>query len=199
MNSAITFPPTRPILKIVRSSTSFAVSEEKWAATLKEERRRLHEDQEVLRVRETNLREYEARLRVLQAEIEAGSAVMTSTVRGSITPFLRPSSKTPFESEAALQAAWEKLHRARELLQSEENHLREERTILLDQQNDLQRRDEAVTAREARVAEREQLLVAAAAPVVMAEPIAGEHTMSAMTRLTRGPFKMARSVFGGKK
>jgi len=31
------------------------------------------------------------------------------------------------------------------------------------------------------------------------EPVASEHTMSAMTRITRGPFKMARSVFGSKK
>jgi hypothetical protein len=32
-----------------------------------------------------------------------------------------------------------------------------------------------------------------------AQPIAAEQTMSAVTRLTRAPFDMARSVFGGKK
>jgi hypothetical protein len=203
MNSAIVFPPVRPPLKLTRSSATtppFPLPDEKWAATLTEERRRLHEDQEALRVREANLREYEDRLRALQAEIEAGGgAARPAPVRSSTTPFVRPSTKAPFESDAALQSAWEKLHRARELLEAEQNHLRDERIILQDQQNDLQRRDEAVTAREAAVTEREQLLLAAAAPVVTGEPIASEHTRSAVTRFTRAPFDMARSVFGGKK
>jgi hypothetical protein len=56
-----------------------------------------------------------------------------------------------------------------------------------------------VAAREARVAECEQRIIAANPPAASGEPIAGEHTMSAMTRLTRAPFDMARSVFGGSK
>jgi len=199
MNSAITFPPARPVLKITRSSVTtpaFAPPDEKWAATLTEERRRLHEDQEALRVRETNLREYEARLRQLQAEIEAGGAVATAPVRGTVSPFMRPASKTPFENDAALQAAWDKLHRARELLESEQTHMRDERITFHEQQKEVKRREDAVAAREAQVAELEKI-IAAAAPT--AEPIASEHTMSAMTRLTRAPFDMARSVFGGKK
>ena len=121
MNSAITFPPARPVLKLARSHSSDP-SDEKWAATLAEERCRLSEDQEALRTRETNLREYETRLRVLQAEIEAGAAIMTAPVRGTVTPFLRPSSKTPFESEGALQAAWKNCIEP-------ENFLRPNRTI----------------------------------------------------------------------
>ena len=77
--------------------------------------------------------------------------------------------------------------------------MKDERIIFMDQQNDIKRREEAIIAREASVAEREQMLVAAAAPVVLGQPIASEHTMSAVTRLTRAPFNMARSVFGGKK
>jgi hypothetical protein len=199
MNTAITFPAPRPALKLTRSSATvspFAPSDEKWAATLTEERRRLHEDQESLRVREANLREYESRLRALQAELEAGGAVMTAPVRGTSAPFLRPSSKAPFENDAALQGAWEKLHRAREILEAEQAHMRDERLMLHDQQAEVKRRAESVAAREARVAEQEKL-IAAAAPT--AEPIASEHTMSAMTRFTSAPFNMARSVFGGKK
>ena len=49
-----------------------------------------------------------------------------------------------------VQAAWEKLHRARELLEAEQNHLRDERTVLFDQQHDLKRRADAVATREAR-------------------------------------------------
>jgi hypothetical protein len=59
------------------------------------------------------------------------------------------------------------------------------------------RREEAVAAREAVLAEREAL-VAAALPDTP-QPIAAEHTMSAITRLTRAPFEIARSVFGGNK
>lgn len=199
MNSAITFPPVRPALRLTRSSASSAPSEEKWSATLAEERRRLHEDHEALRLREANLREYENRLRALQAEIEAGGAGAIAPARGSVAPFARPSSRPPFESDVALQTAWEKLHRARELLEAEQNHLRDERIVLMDQQNDLQRRTEAVAVREAKVTEREQLLAAAAAPVLLSEPVASEPKESTVTRITRAPFDMARSVFGGKK
>jgi hypothetical protein len=198
MNTTITFPSAHPVLKLARSPHA-APSEEKWAATLAEERRRLFEDHEALRVREANLREYEHRLRGLQAELEAGGALMTAPARGSVAPFVRPSSKTPFETDAALQIAWEKLHRAREILEAEQTHMRDERIVLHEQQAEMKRREDAVAVREAHVAEREQLIAAAAAPVVMAELAESEHGRSAMARLTRAPFDMARSVFGGKK
>lgn len=205
MNPIITFPPTEPTLKLPR------VSAEKWAETLAEERRRLQEDHEALREREENLREYEARLRALQAEIEASracapaptrpaapAAAMVTHAPSSTAPFLRPSSRTPFHDDPALQAAWEKLHRAREILEAEQNHLRDDRIAIREQQNAIKQREHALNDREARLAEREALL-AEAAPAPEGEPIAGEHTMSAVTRLTRAPFNMARSVFGGKK
>ncbi|MBI5771458.1 MAG: hypothetical protein HZA93_27030 [Verrucomicrobia bacterium] len=201
MNSTTIFPPTRPALKLPRSSSNAPAhgSEEKWAATLAEERRRLHEDQEALRVREINLREYEARLRMLQAEIEAGGASNARTARGTVTPFVRPASRTPFESDAALHAAWEKLHRARELLASEQNHQRDERIGMRDQANNLKIREDRMAEREARVSERERLLAEAINATPAAQPVAAEHTMSAVARLTSAPFAMARSVFGGKK
>jgi hypothetical protein len=198
MNSPITFPPAAPALKLVRPTA------EKWAATLAEERRRLQDDHEVLREREENLREYEARLRALQAEIEASRAAVVATpaaaapvavpARPTPSPFGRPSSLTPFGDEIALQAAWEKLHRARELLEVEQTHLRDDRVVIHDQMETFKRREEELAEREAALAEREAL-IAAATP----QPVASEHTMSAMTRLTTAPFTMARSVFGGKK
>ena len=187
MNAPITFPPAAPVLKLTRAPA------EKWAATLTEERRRLQEDQEALRERESNLRDYEARLRTLQTEIEAGRGAPAADSRPTAVPFARPTSKAPFADDAALQAAWEKLHRAREILEAEQAHLRDDRVVLRDQQTEVKRRLEAVAVREARVLEREEMIAAAQ------EPIAAEHTMSAMTRLTRGPFEMARAVFGGKK
>lgn len=197
MNTTITFPPAAPALKLVRSVAN--PPSEKWAATLAEERRRLQEDQEALREREANLRDYESRLRSLQADIEAGRGAPPVTVRSTAAPFLRPTSTAPFTDDVALQAAWEKFHRARQLLEAEQTHLRDERTVLHDQKEEVKAREEAVAAREAAAAEREQLISAASSPKRSREPIAGERTMSAVTRLTRAPFDMARSVFGGKK
>ena len=202
MNPAIVFPPPRPVLKLTRSNATippFAASEEKWAATLAEERRRLLEDQDALREREANLRDYESRLRAMQAEIEAGGGAASGTKRSTAAPFVRPSSKAPFTDDVALQAAWEKLHRAHEILAADQASVRDERIVLKDQQAELKRSEEAVAAREARVTEREQLILAASEPAAFGEPIAGEHTMSAMTRLTHVPFDMARAVFGGNK
>jgi peptidoglycan hydrolase CwlO-like protein len=196
MNTAITFPPAAPTLKLVRSAAN--PPSEKWAATLAEERRRLLEDQEALREREANLRDYEARLRSLQAEIESGRAAPPVVTRSTAAPFVRPSSKAPFADDVALQTAWEKFHRARQLLEAEQSHLRDERTVLHDQKAEVKAREAAVAVREASVAEREQLIAAATSPNRSREPIASERTMSAVTRLTRAPFDMARSVFGGK-
>ena len=187
MNSLITFPPAAPALKLTRAPA------EKWAASLAEERRRL----EALRDRETNLRDYEARLRSLQSEIEAGRIGTASAARPTVTPFLRPSSRTPFADDAALQAAWDKLHRAREILEAEQSHMRDERIVHQDRETTLKQREDAVAAREAAAAEREELLVAADG--VSGEPVGSEHTMSAMTRLSCAPFNIARSVFGGRK
>jgi len=195
MNSPITFPPATPVLKLARGGSN--PPSEKWAATLSEERRRLHEDQEALREREANLRDYEARLRVLQAEIEAGRGAPPVTTRAPAAPFVRSSSRAPFTDELALQAAWEKLHRAREIFEAEQTHLRDDRIVQHDRDTELKRREEALAAREARVAERERLVVEATRP--SGEPVASEHTMSAVTRLTRGPFDFARVVFGAKR
>lgn len=191
MNSPVTFPPTAPALRLTRAPA------EKWAASLAQERRRLQEDQEALRERETNLRDYEARLRALQSEIESGRIGTASATRPTATPFLRPSSRTPFADDAALQAAWDKLHRAREILEAEQSHMRDERIVHQDREATVKQREDAVAVREAAAAEREALLVAADGG--SGEPVASEHTMSAMTRLSCAPFNIARSVFGGRK
>lgn len=194
MNSPITFPSPEPALKLSRPSP------DKWAATLAEERRRLQEDHEALREREQNLRDYESRLRVLQSEIEAGRAAPAVTTpaptRNTAPAFARLTSRTPFAEDTVLQTGWEKLHRARELLEAEERNLRDTRISLHEQEQQVKRREEAVAEREARAAERESLLLDANAP---AEPIAGEHTMSAVTMFTRSPFNVARSMLLGKK
>lgn len=199
MNSPITFPPPSPALKLARPPT------EKWAASLAEERRRLQEDQDALREREENLREYELRLRQLQAEIDASrrNGVATGAAFHAVAPGL---SWTPAQTPAddrGLQAGWEKLHRARELLEAEQTHLRDDRIAIRDNEATMKRREEALAEREARLAEREALVLAAmpeqevAAAVAAADP---EHVEeSAMSKITTAPFKMARAVLLGKK
>lgn len=195
MNSSITFPPPVPALKLVRPSA------EKWAATLAEERRRLQEDQEALREREANLRDYEARLRALQLEIETGreqtgklkpiapGAPVTSLRPATNIPFQRPTSRAPFVDDSVLQTGWEKLHRARELLEAEQTHLRDDRIALREFEANLKRREEAVSLREARVAEQEAMIAACV-------PAADN---SAVARITAAPFKIARAMMRGKK
>lgn len=189
MNTPITFPPPAPELKLPRAS-------EKWAATLVEERRRLQEDLNILREREENLRAYEARLRTWQSEIDASRAGGPSARTSPSTPepFHRSSGATPASEDPALQAAWEKVHRAREILEAEQTHLRNDRIELHDQRETLKLREAGLEQRETAVAEREAAL--ADADREAAQPIAGEHSISAVARLTRAPFDMARSVFG---
>jgi hypothetical protein len=204
MDTVITFPTPEPALKLARPSA------EKWAATLAEERLRLQEDQEALRERESNLREYESRLRSLQADIEAGRTIPPTaaaaatpattppTSTRSTTPhFQRPTSRAPFIDDAGLQSAWEKLHRAHELLESEHKNMRDERISMRELEVTLKRRQEDLAEREARVVEREALIVAAAGGSSQRTNVEG--SVSAVTRFTRAPFDMARSVFGGKR
>jgi len=196
MNTTITFPSRPPALKLTRSAPS-QPSESKWEATLAEERRRLQEDHDALRVREENLRNYESRLRALQDQIEADRSAAATAEQTQFLP-RRAETKAPFEADPALQAAWEKLHRARELLEAEQNHMRDERLAAREKENEMKRREAAVTKREGWVVDRERLIAEATPIIDEAQPIAAEQTMSAVTRLTRGPFNMARSMFGGK-
>jgi hypothetical protein len=194
MDSIITFPPPEPDLRLVRPSA------DKWAATLAEERLRFQEDQEALRMREENLREYEARLRLLQAELEAGRASSSphhvAMPSRSGTPFSQRASRAPFADDPVLGSAWEKLHRAREILEAEQKNLRDDRISIRELEIMVKQRAEEVAEREARLAEREALVMAATpAPVSLPE----EQHASAVTRFTRAPFEIARSVFGGKK
>jgi uncharacterized protein (DUF3084 family) len=93
---------------------------------------------------------------------------------------------------ASLQEAWDKLYKARAILEAEQNHLRDDRIALQGEIDALAAREQAVAAREARI---QQLELAAALERVEAEE---QREGSAIARLTRAPFQMARSVFGKK-
>ena len=179
------------------------------AAALELERRRIQEDSEALQLREENLREYEARLRALQNEMDAGRKESGRNEAGrngparSTTPPFQSRSMAPFShDDAGLEAAWQKLHRAREFTEAEQAHLRDDRLAMRALEADLKQREAAVAAREARVTAQEELLLAAAprpkqpreVKPKQREPMAGQQTLSAFTRLTRAPFLIAESL-----
>jgi hypothetical protein len=95
---------------------------------------------------------------------------------------------------ASLQEAWDKLYRARAILEAEMNHLRDDRIALQGEMDLLVAREQQIAAREVRI---QQLELNAALEREDAEDArAGQSTIS---KISRAPFDMARSVFGKKK
>jgi len=146
-----------------------------------------------LEEREANLRAYEERLRTWQAQLDrqaAGGPPPAYTA----APFQRPSSQAPFARDPALEMAWEKLHRARALLEAERNQLCDERLKLRDATAAVQDREERLADREARLIAREQAL--AAAPPAAPAPSAAETPAGATAwSLTQAPFRAAKALF----
>jgi uncharacterized protein (DUF3084 family) len=95
---------------------------------------------------------------------------------------------------ASLQEAWDKLYKARAILEAEQNHLRDDRIALQGAIDQLNAREQMVSARELRIQQVE--LQAALAKADEEEARESESTLS---KLTKAPFSMARSVFGPKK
>jgi len=143
-----------------------------------EERDRLEAERMMLRETEDNLRGYEAQLRAMQAEMDGRRENDLTTSVSSVAP-----------GELSLQSEWDKLTRARELIDSEQASFRDDRMVLKADQAALRRQQVSLAAREAALSAREQALIAAA------EPIAAEKSMSVITRLARTPFEFARAVF----
>lgn len=148
-------------------------------------------DLEALRVCEENLRAYEARLRVWQTELE--QAHLRISPRASAQPWLR---RTEVPAPAP-HDAWQKLLRARELLEVEQKNLRDDRITLQGYEQQLRERETRLAEREARVNAREQALAVAPRPEAPAVPVRAKPT-KAIDSLTRAPFALAKSVFGAK-
>lgn len=99
--------------------------------------------------------------------------------------------------QTALELAWDKLYRARTLLEAEQVHLRDDRIALQGVLEDIIRREDAVSAREKRI---EQIELAQTLDREEAADAAEEkESRSAIAKLTQAPFDIARSVFGSKK
>ncbi|MBK8856195.1 MAG: hypothetical protein IPN11_00470 [Opitutaceae bacterium] len=149
-------------------------------------------DLEALRICEANLRAYEERLREWQDQLEQAHSQQQALPRRSANPWAVRANAT----EPARQDAWQKVLRARELLEVEQKHLRDDRITLqgLDQQ--LKEREAKLAAREAHVSQREQQIAQVeAADAAKAKP-AKKSPRSSLMSITRSPFSIAKSVFG---
>lgn len=124
-------------------------------AQLEKLRKQIFSDMEAMRAQETNLREYESRLRD-----GAGAKSRSPIAKGQASGIVRTAS-TSAGSEEELNAAWEKFHRAHALLEAERRALCDERIALREERDSLRKQDEEVKRRETWVAQREAELKAA--------------------------------------
>jgi DNA-binding response OmpR family regulator len=165
------------------------------ATQIAQERRRWHEDLDLLREQETNLREYEARLRQLQAQLEADRVLWFSS---------RPVSRSPFQDDAAVKAAWEKLQRATDLLEAERAVFRDERMAMRELEAEIKRRENRLEETEGRLGEQEKRM--RGMPVLSTPPFAAKggtppNVVPAGKSLkmpSRTPFELAKSLLGRK-
>ena len=95
---------------------------------------------------------------------------------------------------ASLQEAWDKLYRARAILEREQTHLRDDRIAIQGEIDALKLREQAVAQREWQIQEYERQFA-----LRREEAELTQEAESAFSKLTRAPFDMARSVFGQKK
>jgi chromosome segregation ATPase len=160
--------------------------------SLAEERAQLDADLAELRESEANLRVLEQRLRAMQAEIDAAKSKRPPTQPPRATARAKTATRPPFSGDSSsLQVEWDKLIRARELLESEQAHLRGDRIALRDETAVVRRRAQAVAEREAKVAEREQQLLATESVGGSAAPseiqVETERTAPIFAKLIKGP------------
>ncbi len=182
----ISFPPSARELKVNRTREPGHGPESDLNAVPPDQRWQFAEALADLHAREDNLRAYEEHLRGWQAQIDAARASAPAR-RSSQHPFIPPASVFPRE-DMGLHGAWEKLHRARELLEAEQKHLVDDRLLLREQEEALKQREAALVQREQRLVAREQAV----------PPAKKKKEPSTMETLTRAPFAMAKSVFGAK-
>jgi hypothetical protein len=95
---------------------------------------------------------------------------------------------------ASLQEAWDKLYKARAILEAEQNHLRDDRIALRGEIEALNARDQAVASRELRIQQIELQ-----AELARADEEEARASESPFAKLTKAPFRIALSVFDPKK
>jgi hypothetical protein len=152
-------------------------------AHLEKLRAQLSTDIEAMQQKEASLKEYEQRLRLLmehnrqgQPAAKANQDVVTSGPN----------------SQAALDAEWEKYSRAHALLEAARRGLTDDRLAFKEREEKLNRREAEIARREAWVKAKEQELLAATA--VKAMPMADSNPS-----FVTSPIRAARKLLNPKK
>lgn len=187
-------PVARPALSLNRPATRGPAASGRESLAQLTERDNLAAELARLREAEANLRAYEARLRAWQDRLdrsEAGESVTQPS-------FPATASRSPIGFDPELLTAWTKFHRAHELLQNEQSHLRDERISVSAREAELKRREEAVRRRESYIAKREAQAREERERVVLAALLPPKKP-SVFNRITRSPFVVVRAAFASAK
>lgn len=152
------------------------------AAHLEKLRSQISTDIEDMQQKETSLREYEQRLRLLVEHAQNSRPPQTANQFYSNTA----------PTTASVDAEWEKYRRAHALLEAARRGLCDDRLALKEREEKLQLREEEVTRREAWITVREQEMEAStqariAPPPILAAP-------KPKTSFTAAPFLAARNL-----
>jgi hypothetical protein len=138
------------------STTPATPETNKEATHLAKLRAQLSTDMEAIHQKEASLKEYEQRLRLLMEHNQQGQPAPQAN------QFFV--SSTGPNSQAALDAEWEKYNRAHALLEAARRGLTDDRLAFKEREERLAAREVEVSRREAWVKAREQELAAGAAP-----------------------------------
>jgi hypothetical protein len=154
------------------------------AAHLEKLRAQISNDIEDMQQKETSLREYEQRLRLLVEHTQHSRPPQTANQFYSNT--------APTTSN--IDAEWEKYRRAHALLEAARRGLCDDRLAVKEREERLLLREEEVARREAAVTLREQELEAAAQARVAEPPPAAAMPARSKTSFTTAPFLAARNL-----
>ena len=119
----------------------------------------------------------------------------------------RPASRSPFQDDAAVKAAWEKLQRATDLLEAERAVFRDERMAMRELEADVKRRETKLEEMEGKITDQEKRMRALPPPAISTSPfskppipvaVPAGGTATPLRALSRAPFEMARSLLGRK-
>jgi hypothetical protein len=156
-------------------------SDNQESVQLEKLRAQLSTDIEAMQQKEASLREYEQRLRLLVDHAQQGQSTQP-TAQYYVTSE---------NSQAALDAEWEKHSRAHALLEAARRGLTDDRLALRDREEKLAQREVEVARREAWVKAREQELAAA----VATKPVAPQPKPT----FASDPLLVARNLFMPRK
>ena len=204
MNTPVTFPPFAPKLKLTRRTPDGGVTGSG------ETRSPFQESATQPAQPASQTAQPEAAADATLSAPRAGSQSSEREFSGPIrltesadssAPFCRPGSTgistAPIQPDVALQNGWDQLKRARALLEAEQMDLRNQRMAVRELEGEVARRELTLRVREQALKEREAAFAAAQSAAQAAARVEEKESPSAVSKLTRAPFDIARSVFGG--